>query len=949
MSVPPPDDDAARLRREAEDRLRDGKASHTRDTLSAEDATRLLHELRVHQLELEMQNEELRRSQLELDLSRSRYFELYDLAPVSYLTLDAAGLVQLANLTATTLLGVSRQQVLGQPFSRFISPLDADTFYLLSRQLLAAAGTRSCRVRMVQRSGGLVWVHLVAMTRSDFKVKLINVVLTDITDTVRADEGRRESEEQLEEAQAITHFGSWTHSLETGEGTWSKGMFNLHSVPQVGSAQPPDALDFIHPEDRELVTELTTAVVTVRTNPARGPERVHEVRRTVITDATGRPIQVRGITFDVTDRVRAERQQRELLERFSLTLAASNQGWFDVNVQTGEAQVGPNYARMLGYEPDTFVETNQRWLDRLHPDDRERVGEVYRRYMAGQLPTYRVEFRQRTQQGEWKWLLSVGSVVAHDANGAPLRMLGTHTDIHHLKTLEMSLQETTRSLSVALGAAEQTAVSLRRFKSAIDQAPDAIVITDRDGLIQFVNPAFVDMTGWPAGEAMGKTMSLVSSGLTAPKVYEDLWKTILSGKTWRGELRNRRRDGRLYWTMTSIAPVHDAAGLNAHFVAVQADISEQKRLEAQVLRTQRLESTGALASGVAHDLNNLLAPILVFSSLLRDPTSPSWAQWVKGIDDSARSCVAVVQRLLAFGRGSDDAFVDVEAGALATDFTRWFSSTLPAEFSLRSELRGDELVVNADPTQLRQVLLNLCVNARDAMPAGGVVQVVVDDVTLEAAQLEPGFSEFWQGARPGHWVRFVVADTGTGISAEVREHLFEPFFTTKAAGKGTGLGLATVAQICRRHHGFVRVESALEKGTRFEVYLPASEAAPATTPEAVVGGGRLVLVADDEPLALEAVRQALEQSGFRVLTARDGVELVELAAAQTPALVVTDVSMPRLDGVAALERIRVLLPSVPVMFITGGSSSMLPVGIPALRKPFTATQLLSTVARALER
>lgn len=894
-----------------------------------------------------MRNAELRRTQLELDLSRSKYFELYDLAPVSYLTLDAAGAVQLANLTATTLLGVSRQQVLDQPFSRFIAPADVDAFFRLCSQLLEAGGTRSCRVCIVPHRGESVWVHLSATMRPDGREKLLNVVLADITDTVRADEARRLSEEQLEEAQAITHLGSWTHSLETGHGTWSNEMFVLHGLHRQGNEQPPDALELVHPDDRALVLDLTPGVFTVRTNPARGPERVHEIRRTIVTDQTGALVRLVGTTLDVTDRHRAERDQRETIERFSMTLAASNQGWFDLNIQTGEAEVGPNYARMLGYEPDTFVETNQRWLDRLHPDDRERVGEVYRRYMAGELPSYRVEFRQRTQEGTWRWLLSVGSVVARDKNGAPLRMLGTHTDIHHLKTLEVSLQETTRSLSVALEATEQTAESLRRFKSAIDQAPDAIVITDREGRIEFVNPAFVDMTGWSADEARGQTMSLVSSGLTAPKVYEDLWKTILEGKTWRGELRNRRRDGRLYWTVTSIAPVHDAGGLNAHFVAVQSDISEQKRLEAQLLRTQRLESTGALASGVAHDLNNLLAPILVFSSLLKDPTSPSWAQWVKGIDDSARSCVAVVQRLLAFGRGSDDAFIDVEAGALVTDFTRWFASTLAGEFSLTSALRGDALVVNADPTQLRQVLLNLCVNARDAMPAGGVVHVTVDDVTLEGAQLEPGFTEFWQGARPGRWVRFVVADNGTGISAEVREHLFEPFFTTKAAGKGTGLGLATVAHICQRHHGFVKVEST-PGGTRFEVYLPASEASAATAPDAIVGGGRLVLAADDEPLVLAAVREALEQSGFRVLTARDGVELLELAAAQTPSLVVTDVSMPRLDGVGALERIRLAMPSVPVLFITGGSSVMLPADAPALRKPFTATELLNSVARALE-
>ncbi|MBE2248374.1 MAG: PAS domain S-box protein [Myxococcus sp.] len=705
---------------------------------------------------------------------------------------------------------------------------------------------------------------------------------------------------------------------------------------------------------REAAEALLAGTRAPEPSTLEGPPRlVHELRvHQVALELQREELRRTQLELDVA-RSRASEPSDALLERFSLVIEATKHGWYDVDVTQGTVAVGPEYARMLGYDPSTFVETVDDWVNRLHPEDREPSKARYLRYLAGELPTYRAEFRQRTAQGHWKWLLSVGAVVRRDAHGKPQRMVGTHTEIDHLKALEESLRGTSQSLTIALSAAQRSEASLRLFESAIAQAPSAVVITDADGRIEFVNRAFAKVTGWSAAEAHGQTMRLVRSELTPQATYADLWATIKAGKEWRGELQNRRRDGQLFWAQTSIAPVRDEAGVITHFVGVQADTTEKKQLEVRLLRTQRLETTGALASGVAHDLNNMLAPILLFTSMLRDPAHASSAQLIADIEASTRDCIAVVQRLLSFSRGGDEALVALSPGEVLRDFIGVFRRSLPAGVTLEADVPAEGWPVHGDATQLRQLLVNLCVNARDAMPRGGTLSVSLRDVTLDHDTIRPEFTEFWEGARPGRWVCITVADTGVGIPHEVHERLFEPFFTTKDKGTGTGLGLATVAQICRRHGGFIWPSSPPGQGARFEVYLPAATGAPpapadANTAREGPGGGRLVLVADDDAAVLRSVRLTLEAAGYRVVTARDGRELLELAqAGEEPRLVLSDVSMPRLGGVAATATLKARAPTLPVLLMTGDPSARLPVGTRALAKPFSARELLDRVAQAL--
>jgi PAS domain S-box-containing protein len=493
--------------------------------------------------------------------------------------------------------------------------------------------------------------------------------------------------------------------------------------------------------------------------------------------------------------------------------------------------------------------------------------------------------------------------------------------------------------------------------AALDAAANAIVITNRAGIIQWANPAFTNFTGYAIAEAVGKNPSeLVKSGKHEPSFYKNMWDTILGGQVWHGEIINRRKDGSFYTEEMTITPVRDQRGEITHFAAIKQDVTEKKMLESRLLRSQRLESVGRLASGIAHDLNNILAPMLMSAPVLREAISdPDIQQLVDTIESSAVRGAGIIKQLLTFSRGLEGERVPVQLKSLVLDMLNIVRETFPKNIVAAKETPAGTWLVRGDATQLHQILMNLCVNARDAMPNGGKLTLELENVEVNEA-----IASMNPGACPGRHVALSVTDTGTGISPENLDKIFDPFFTTKEVGQGTGLGLSTVIGIVKSHGGFVQVNSRLGEGTQFKVYLPAcdtpKDSEKKREPDPLAQGqGELVLLVDDEESIRRVARQALERHGYRMLEASDGTQgLAQYTLHQSEVrLVITDLAMPFMDGLAFIHALRQLNPQVKIIAMSGHQSKASVGNLPAtsvqvlLTKPFNAAELLQSLKQAL--
>jgi PAS domain S-box-containing protein len=494
---------------------------------------------------------------------------------------------------------------------------------------------------------------------------------------------------------------------------------------------------------------------------------------------------------------------------------------------------------------------------------------------------------------------------------------------------------------------------IRILSRAIEHGPAGIIITDADGKIEYVNPKFVDVTGYSAGEAVGQNPRILKSGETPPSVYKDLWETVTAGGEWHGEFHNRRKNGELFWEFASISGIRDESGAITHFVAVKEDITARKRMENELLRAQRIESIGTLASGVAHDFNNILSPILMSVPVLDEALAGTRFESVAStIQQCAERGAAIVKQVLTFARGIEGVRVLVQVRHLVCDMEKIAGGTFPRSITVRNMAAQDLWPVIGDATQIHQVLLNLCVNARDAMPDGGTLTINAGNL-----QIDENFAAMSPEARPGPHLMIAVSDTGCGIPAKIMEKIFDPFFTTKEVGKGTGLGLSSVVSIVKGHGGFLTVESQPGKGSTFKLFLPAepdataaSEAAPKA--KAPSGNGELLLFVDDES-SIRSISQAMLQAhGYRVLLASDGTEALAAFAQQSGeiAMVVTDIAMPFMDGVALIRALRKMKPGIPVIISTGHGEKARVSGLQVsafLNKPYDAGTLLRALHAAL--
>ncbi len=502
---------------------------------------------------------------------------------------------------------------------------------------------------------------------------------------------------------------------------------------------------------------------------------------------------------------------------------------------------------------------------------------------------------------------------------------------------------------------KQIEEKIREQASLLDLAADAIVVRDLDHRILFWNQGAERLYGWSTEEAVGAKTTDLFAGDAA--VFAQAFKALLDRGIWSGELQQARKDGREVSVNSRWTLVSDDAGRPKSVLVFNTDMTETKKLESQFLRAQRLESIGTLASGIAHDLNNILSPILMSVGMLRNTVKGASAERMLGIiESSAERGAGIVKQVLTFARGVEGERVLLQPKHLIGELSKIMAQTFPRNIDIQTQFSPDLWTVLGDATQLHQVLLNLSVNARDAMSGGGTLTIGGENVDVDAH-----FASMNPGAQLGPHVALRVSDTGSGMSAETMEKIFDPFFTTKEVGKGTGLGLATVIGIVKSHGGFLTLQSTIGVGTVFKVFVPASTQAeqsnsPAEAAAPPRGNGQRILVVDDEAAIREALVSTLEVNGYHVFTAEDGTDALALYFQRRDeiALIITDISMGQMDGVALTRAVKKLNPAARIIVSSGhfqkeNTSILNGLGVKELLdKPYSADKLLRCVAGALK-
>ncbi len=491
---------------------------------------------------------------------------------------------------------------------------------------------------------------------------------------------------------------------------------------------------------------------------------------------------------------------------------------------------------------------------------------------------------------------------------------------------------------------------IRRLVTAIEQAAEDIMITDAEGIIEYVNPAFESVTGYSREEVIGRTPAFLTSGLHDGEFYKNLWETIRAGKVWTGTIVNRRKNGTFIHEESTVGPLVDSSGAITGYISLNRDVTRQVQLESQLHQSQKMEVIGQLAGGIAHDFNNILSAIIGYSNLvqIKLPPDDPVRKYVDQIVASSGKAAILTQSLLAFSRKQiiDPKPLDVNAAIMGTK--KLLSRLITEDIVLRTELCSGPLVVMADLVQIDQVLMNLVANARDAMPTGGTVTIS----TSRASGVDGK-----EGRRGGRFACISVSDTGVGMDARTKEKVFEPFFTTKESGKGTGLGLAIVYGIIEQHNGTIHVASEPGHGTTFDVFLPIVEALPDEEAETVADnprGSEKILVVEDNEELRSLLRTVLSEQGYRVFEAIDGLDAIETQERCQADLVILDVVMPKMNGKEAYDRLKSIDPGIRVLFMSGYTDDIihqkgiLDATLEYIAKPILPRDLLKKVREMLD-
>ena len=614
-------------------------------------------------------------------------------------------------------------------------------------------------------------------------------------------------------------------------------------------------------------------------------------------------------------------------ERLKTSIAGTSDGLWLWDIKANTVWHAPQWQRLLGYgKGELLPDTYEAWESRIHPDDKWWVLQVLEQHLQGNAP-YDCELRLRTKSGEYRWFRDRG-MVTRDSAGQPVKMGGAIQDINDLKLAEERLRVMSR---------------------AIEQAGEAISITDDQGVIEYVNPAFSRLTLYEKQEAVGKKSWIARKGESGEAPYGGLWQAVSSGQAWQAKITDRKKSGETFPSLLTISPIMNEQGVITHYVGIQQDLTQFENLESQLRQSQKMEAIGTLVGGIAHNFNNTLAGITGNLFLAKNEVSgiPRAVKRLTRVEQLSANAAEMIQHLLTFARKSMVQRQVICINTLCREAIRLAEVMVSESVQLNRQISGEKLYVYGDKAELQQALINLINNAFDAVADGKEPQV---SIGLEEFVADDGFLKRHREIEGGEFACISVSDNGTGIAKENLEHIFEPFFTTKEVGKGTGLGLSMVFGAVQASHGAIDVGPGLGgRGTTFRIYLPLQKAEakeevaqPADT-TIEKGQGETVLWVDDDRDVLSTGEAVLKALGYKALTASDGetaVAIYEEHQAEI-ALVILDVVMPGMGGLETLHKMREINPKAKVIFATGYDKNNLVGERPdygseeVLTKPFT--------------
>lgn len=749
----------------------------------------------------------------------------------------------------------------------------------------------------------------------------------------------------LEKAEQIAGVGSWQIHPHLLTEKWSDQFYRILGLApnEIPASIKVFQEQFVIDEDRDWFIKIWNSFIheenpdklVVRIRRVDGQIRIISAQADIQRNAEGKPIRFVGAIRDITQRRRAMEERERMQDMLNKAEEIAHFGSWEIDGNGFMVRWSDNMYRICGIERGTFSGSFESFLHRfVHPEDRSKMASAFQYFVHGAEPAP-IEFRLVRNDGQVR-LAEVQVQAEQRENGRLVSSYGTIADITERKQFEIQLKE-----------------SESRYRTLADHCSDMIVRLQEDGTITYVSPACRKILGYEPEELLGRPGLEAIWPADQERCREMLFGLLEGEERLSVPYRGFKKDDSEVWLETKAQLMIDPAG-RRELLCVTRDITERRVLEAQVAQAQRLEAIGRLAGGIAHDFNNILTVINGYAEILetRFPANDPATKYVANVLEAGRRAAQLTRQLLTYSRKQLITHGQIDLNEVIHKMEPLLHPLMGEEIEPVYRLDPNIGLIDGDVSQFEQLLMNLAINARDAMPEGGFLTIQTEQAVFQQWDIRP------PQLSPGRHVRLVVADTGHGMDEMVRERVFEPFFTTKRVGEGTGLGLATVYATVEQSGGSISVESTLGVGTRFELLFPCRDsmvekldAAKAAAPLQIPAISRKILVVEDDPNVRDLVEQALQNAGYEVQTASEGESAIHIAASADPGfdLLLTDVVMKGLNGRELADRIRERSPHLPVIFMSGHTDdSVLRRGVlndelTFLQKPFTSSQLLQRI------